>query len=104
VNGWVSWNPGDLTLAFEFDSFSFSDNRDAFDIMLLANYQFSDFLGATFRYVHMDHDDVEADRLTLAALLSLTENFGLNLEWSYTSSDLKAHDGNEFYIEGLITY
>jgi len=104
VNGWVSWNPGDLTLAFEFDSFSFSDNRDAFDIMLLANYQFSDFLGATFRYVHMDHHDVEADRLTLAALLSLTENFGLNLEWSYTSSDLKAHDGNEFYIEGLITY
>ena len=103
-NGWIAWNPGDLTLAFEFDSFSFADNTDASDIMLLANYQFSDFFGATFRYAHMEYESVEADRLTLAALFSITDNFGLNLEYSYCSSDLKAHDGNEFYVEGLISY
>jgi hypothetical protein len=103
-NGWIAWNPGDLTLAFEFDSFSFADNTDASDIMLLANYQFSDFFGATFRYAHMEYESVEADRLTLAALFSITDNFGLNLEYSYCSSDLKAEDGNEFYVEGLISY
>lgn len=103
-NGWIAWNPGDLTLAFEFDSFSFADNTDASDIMLLANYQFSDFFGATFRYAHMEHESNEADRLTLAALFSITDNFGLNLEYSYCSSDLPTHDGNEFYVEGLISY
>ena len=103
-NGWIAWNPGDLTLAFEFDSFNFADDSDASNIMLLANYQFSDFFGATFRYAHMEHDSDEADRLTLAALLSITDNFGLNLEYSYCASDLKEHDGNEFYVEGLISY
>ena len=103
-NGWIAWNPGDLTLAFEFDSFSFANNTDASDIMLLANYQFSDFFGATFRYAHMEHESNEADRLTLAALFSITDNFGLNLEYSYCSSDLPTHDGNEFYVEGLISY
>ena len=103
-NGWIAWNPGDLTLAFEFDSFSFANNTDASDIMLLANYQFSDFFGATFRYAHMEHESNEADRLTLAALFSITDNFGVNLEYSYCSSDLPTHDGNEFYVEGLISY
>jgi hypothetical protein len=103
-NGWIAWNPGDLTLAFEFDSFSFADNKDASNIMLLANYQFSDFFGATFRYAHMEHESNEADRLTLAALFSITNNFGLNLEYSYCSSDIKSHDGSEFYVEGLISY
>ena len=103
-NGWIAWNPGDLTLAFEFDSFSFADNTDASDIMLLANYQFSDFFGATFRYAHMEHESNEADRITLATLFSITDNFGLNLEYSYCSSDIKSHDGSEFYVEGLISY
>jgi hypothetical protein len=103
INGWIAWNPGDLTLALEFDSFNF-DGDDVSDIMLLANYQFSDFFGATFRYAHMEHGSNEADRITLATLFSITDNFGLNLEYSYCSSDLKAHDGNEFYVEGLISY
>jgi hypothetical protein len=103
-NGWIAWNPGDLTLAFEFDSFSFANNEDASNIMLLANYQFSDFFGATFRYAHMEKESNEADRITLATLFSITDNFGLNLEYSYCSSDEKSHDGNEFYVEGLISY
>jgi hypothetical protein len=47
LNGWLGWNPGDLTLAVEFDSFSLANDKDAWNMMLLANYQFSDFFGAT---------------------------------------------------------
>ena len=100
-NGWVSWNPGDLTLAFEFDNIDYYNNEDELGIMLMANYQFSDFLGATFRYAHLNRDSEDVNRITLAALLSLSENLGINFEYSHTSSD---EDENEFYIEGLITY
>ena len=102
VNGWIAWNPNDLTLALEFDSFDFADNTDAWNMMLLANYQFSDFFAATLRYAHMDHEDDEADRITLAFLFSITDNFGLNLEYSYTDADNK--DANEFYLEALLSY
>jgi len=102
INGWIAWNPGDLTLALEFDSFSFSDDEDAWNMMLLANYQFSDFFGATLRYAHMDHEDDESDRFTIAALFSITNNFGLNLEYSYTDAD--NHDINEIYLEALLSY
>jgi hypothetical protein len=102
VNGWVEWNPGDLTLAIEFNSLSLHDNTDAFDLMLLANYQFSDFFAATIRYALMDHESVESNRITLAALLSVTDNFGLNFEYSHTAQDNA--DKDEFYVQGLITY
>jgi hypothetical protein len=102
INGWIAWNPGDLTLAFEFDSFSLSNDEDAWNMMLLANYQFSDFFGATLRYAHMDHENDESDRFTLAALFSITNNLGLNLEYSYTDSD--NDDINEIYLEALISY
>ena len=106
INGWIEWNPGDLTLVFEFDSISYDNDSDLFDIMLLANYQFSDFFAATLRYAHMNLDtpvgDVDANRITLAALLSVTDNFGLNFEFSHTAQDNA--DKNEFYVEGLITY
>ena len=80
----------------------FADNTDAWNMMLLANYQFSDFFAATLRYAHMDHEDDEADRITLAFLFSITDNFGLNLEYSYTDADNK--DANEFYLEALLSY
>ena len=106
VNGWIEWNPGDLTLVFEFDSVSYDNNADLFDIMLLANYQFSDFFAATLRYAHMNLDtpagEIDSNRITLAALLSITDNFGLNFEYSHTAQD--DADQNEFYVEGLITY
>tara|TARA_B100002019_G_scaffold62468_1_gene53515 strand:+ start:3855 stop:4883 length:1029 start_codon:yes stop_codon:yes gene_type:complete len=106
INGWIGWNPGDLTLAFEFDSFSLSNDTDAWNMMLLANYQFSDFLGATLRYAHMDHEADESDRLTLALLFSITENFGMNLEYSYTDGERNGanFDSNEFYLEALLSY
>ena len=106
VNGWLGWNPGDLTLAVEFDSFSLANDTDAWNMMLLANYQFSDFFGATIRYAHMDHEADESDRLTLALLFSITDNFGMNLEYSYTDGEKNGgdFDSNEFYLEALLSY
>jgi len=113
-NGWVEYNPGDLTLAFEFDVFDFDSGADLWDIMLLANYQFSDFFGATLRYSHEDAEnllgaydlDYNSDRITLALLFSITEHFGINVEYSHTEYDGDGWDdsADEFYVEGLITY
>jgi len=102
VNAWVEWNPGDLTLAAEFDTISHHSGADMFDLMLLANYRFSDFFSATVRYAFMDDDSDESNRITLAALLTITDNFGVNFEYSHKAED--NDDENEFYVEGLITY
>jgi len=108
INGWLAWNPGDLTLAIEFDNFQYSDVYEAWDLMLMANYQFSEFIAATLRYSHLDLEvknvgDAEFDRITLALLFSITENFDLNVEYSHTSAD-DDDDLNEFYLQGLIHF
>jgi len=106
VNGWIEWTPGDLTLAMEFDSISYDNNTDLFDFMLLGNYRFSDFFAATLRYSHMNFDsgsaDFDSNKFTIAALLSITQNFDINFEYSHTARD--SADMNEFYVQGLITY
>lgn len=105
-NAWLAYNPGDLTLAFEFDYFDvFGDSL--WDIMFLANYQFVDWFGATFRYSHEDLEtflgaESDADRFTLAFLFSLSQNLFLNVEFSHT--ELDSDDKEEFYIEGLFTF
>jgi len=112
INGWLGWNLGDLLLAFEFDSYDFSENYEAWDIMLMGNYRFSDFFAATLRYSHLDleldldpigNSNQEFDRITLAFLFSITENFDLNVEYSHTSAD-DDDDLNQFYLQGLIHY
>ena len=102
VNAWLAWNPNDLTLALELDSFNFADNTDAWDMMILAHYQFSDFFGATLRFAHSDYEVLESDRITLAFLFSITENFDVNLEYSHTDND--GADENEFYLQALLHY
>jgi len=112
LNGWLEWNPGDLTLAFEFDNFDFDANQELWDIMLLANYQFTDFFAATLRYSHEDGENVigynefETDRISLALLFSITQNFGINVEYSHTEIDTNSGDGDadEFYVEGLVSF
>jgi len=77
--------------------------------MLLANYQFSELLAATLRYSHMNEDtpsgspDEESDKITLALLLSLTENFDLNAEYSRISND-GGNDENQFFLQALLSY
>lgn len=103
-NAWLAWNPGALTLAIELDIFDYY-GEDIWDLMLLANYQFTDWFGATLRYTHEDFDDanVEIDRITLALLFSLTENLALNVEYSHSDRD-SAGDLDEFLIEGLLSF
>jgi hypothetical protein len=107
INAWIAWQPSDLTLALEFDHIDLAQNLDGWDLMLLANYQFSDFFGATLRYSHMDFDnggvDEESDKITLALLFSLTENFDLNLEYSHIDND-GGNDENQFYLQALLSY
>jgi hypothetical protein len=107
-NGWLGYNPGDLTLALEFDNYEILDD-EYWSMMLLANYQFVDWMGATIRYSHEDYEktgsDHEADRFSFALLFSLTQNFGINMEYSTTSVDSNAYgDYDEFFVEGLLTF
>lgn len=109
-NAWLSYNPGDLTLAFEFDTFDIYGN-DLWDVMLLANYQFVDWFGATLRYSHEDLDiagggDSEADRITLALLFTITSNLYFNFEYSHTELEDGGSDSDidEVYLEALLTF
>ena len=115
-NAWIEYNPGDLTLALEFDHFNFggSADSDLWDLMFLANYQFLDWFGATLRYSHEDFEDIlgfagtdyETDRITLALLFSVTDNFGINFEYSHTELEFDGAemDADEVYLEGLYTF
>ena len=105
-NAWLAYNPGDLTLALEFDIFDIYGD-ELWDIMFLANYQFVDWFGATFRYSHEDLEEFggaesNADRFTLALLFTLTDNLFLNFEFSHT--ELDSDDVEEVYLEGLFTF
>ena len=108
-NAWIAYNPNDLTLAFEFDTTDIGP-VEYWDLMLLGNYQFTDFFAATLRYSHEDLElltfDSNADRFTLALLFSITENFGMNVEYSHSEvdSNIGNFDVDEFYIQGLISY
>ena len=57
-NTWIAYNPDALTLAFEFDHFDFDGDSDLWDIMLMGNYQFTDFFGLTLRYTHEDCENL----------------------------------------------
>jgi hypothetical protein len=114
LNGWISYKPGDLTLAFEFDTFDIQDDAEIWDIMLMANYQFSNWFGLTLRYSHEDIEnllmplnlDIESDRITLALLFSVTQNFGINFEYSHTEYEGDGWDdsADEVYVEGLLSF
>ena len=108
-NSWIEWNPNDLTLAFEYDNFDIA-TAEYWDLLLLANYQFTDFFGATFKYTHEDLElganNVEADRITFALLFTITQNLFFNVEYSHSEVDTGAtdYDVEEFYLEGLLTF
>jgi len=103
-NGWIAFKPGNFTLALEFDTFDVYA-EELWDVMLLANYQFTNWFASTLRYSHEDLEsgafNFEYDRFSLALLFSVTENFGINVEYSSISGDA---DVDEFYVEGLLTF
>jgi len=73
-----------------------------------------DWFGATLRYSHEDFEDIlgfagtdyETDRITLALLFSVTDNFGINFEYSHTELEFDGAemDADEVYLEGLYTF
>ena len=86
----------------EYDNFDIL-GTDYWALMLLGNYQFVDWMGATLRYSHEDYNDTEADRITLALLFTITDNLFFNVEYSTTDVD-GGNDYDEFYVEGLLTF
>ena len=107
-NAWIAYNPGDLTLAFEYDNADKGPN-DYWSMLLLANYQFNEMFAATFKYSHEDEEagssDVEADRFTFALLFTITQNLFFNVEYSHSEVDAASdYDVEEFYLEALLTF
>ena len=107
-NAWIAYNPGDLTLAFEYDNAD-KGPKDYWSMLLLANYQFNEMFAATFKYSHEDEEvgnsDEEADRFTFALLFTITQNLFFNLEYSHSEVDAASdYDVEEFYLEALLTF
>ena len=105
-NTWLSYNTGDLTLAIEYDKFDV-EGSDIADVMLLASYQFSDFFAASLRYVYEDVEKlkVDTDRITLALLFDITQNFALNLEYSHQAVNADSdYSINEIILQGLLSF
>ena len=106
-NAWIAYNPGDLTLAFEYDNADKPNSNDYWSMLLLANYQFNEMFGATFKYSHEDEEvgDKEADRFTFALLFTITQNLFFNVEYSHSEVDAASdYDVEEFYLEALLTF
>ncbi|MBT3569087.1 MAG: hypothetical protein HN494_09595 [Opitutae bacterium] len=106
-NAWLAYNDRALTLAIEYDNWDIRD-VDAWDIMLMGNYQFNDFFGLTLRYSHEDFDTkAESDRITLYTSFTVTDNLSLGLEYSHASVDQHTgadYDVDEFYAESLLSF
>ena len=110
LNAWVEYNTGNLTLALEYDDFDVF-GTDIWDIMLLGNYQFSPLFGLTLKYAHEDLENttvnLDSDRISLALLFTLTDQFAFNIEYSHTEFDVSGvgdGDADELYFQGLFNF
>ena len=93
LNFLLSYQTGGLTLAFEWDMWDVYV-IDMWNLMFLANYQFNDVFGLTFRY---SHEDFEADvpgggegssnRFTIGPMFSVTDNLTVGIEYSHAELD-----------------
>jgi predicted porin len=89
----TSYQTGGLTLAFEWDLWNVYV-IEMWNMMLIANYQFNDVFGLTFRY---SHEDFEADvpgggegssnRFTIGPMFSITNNLTVGIEYSHAELD-----------------
>ena len=105
-NAWLAYNDRALTLAIEYDNWEVR-TQDAWNLMLMGNYQFNNLFGLTLRYSHEDFENLaESDRITLYTSFAITDNFSLGLEYSHASVDAGAgdYDVDEFYANSLLTF
>ena len=115
VNLQVSYQTGGLTLAFEWDMWDVYV-IDMWNIMMLANYQFNDVFGLTFRYSHENfemEDDVpgggegSSNRFTIGPIFSVTDNLTVGIEYSHAELD-STNTGDtsvdELYAETIFSF
>jgi hypothetical protein len=113
LNFLLSYQTGGLTLAFEWDLWNVYV-IDMWNLMFLANYQFNDVFGLTFRY---SHEDFEADvpgggegssnRFTIGPMFSVTDNLTVGIEYSHAELDsTKTGDTSvdELYAETIFSF
>jgi len=107
LNFLLSYQTGGLTLAFEWDMWDVYV-IDMWNIMLLANYQFNDVFGLTFRY---SHEDFEADvpgggegssnRFTIGPMFTVTNNLTVGIEYSHAELDSTNIAGGDSSVDEL---
>ena len=113
-NAWLAYNDGGLTLAVEYDNMDIVGS-DAWNVMLLGSYQFNPLFALTLRYSHEGIEnastgawtgDLDTDRMTLGLGFTITDNLGLNLEYSHSSVEAGTsdYDVDEIYAEGIMTF
>ena len=113
LNFLLSYQTGGLTLAFEWDLWNVYV-IDMWNLMFLANYQFNDVFGLTFRY---SHEDFEADvpgggegssnRFTIGPMFSVTNNLTVGIEYSHAeldSSNTGDTSVDELYAETIFSF
>ncbi|MEC8419892.1 MAG: outer membrane beta-barrel protein [Verrucomicrobiota bacterium] len=111
INTFLSYSANNLTLALEYDNYNIYGST-LWDIMVMANYSFTDWVAATLRYSHEDNEVSalnyeSANRYTLAFLFTLTDNLYFNFEYSHAQRELLGggdDDLNELYLEALLTF
>lgn len=114
-NLWTSYQTGGLTLAFEWDLWNVYV-IDMWNIMLLANYQFNDVFGLTFRYSHENFEiqdgvpgggEGSSNRFTIGPMFSVTDNLTVGIEYSHAeldSSNTGDTSVDELYAETIFSF
>ena len=113
LNFLLSYQTGGLTLAFEWDMWDVYV-IDMWNIMLLANYQFNDVFGLTFRYSHEDFEanvpgggEGSSNRFTIGPMFSVTDNLTVGIEYSHAELD-STNTGDtsvdELYAETIFSF
>jgi hypothetical protein len=107
LNFLLSYQTGGLTLAFEWDLWDVYV-VDIWNIMLLANYQFNDVFGLTFRYSHEDFEanvpgggEGSSNRFTIGPMFSVTDNLTVGIEYSHAELDSDHITGGDSSIDEL---
>ena len=113
LNFLLSYQTGDLTLAFEWDLWDVYV-IDMWNIMFLANYQFNDVFGLTFRYSHEDFEanvpgggEGSSNRFTIGPMFTITNNLTVGIEYSHAELD-STNTGDtsvdELYAETIFSF
>ena len=112
-NTFLTYKTGGLTLGIEYDLWDVYA-LEMWDIMVMANYQFNNLFGLTFRYSHEDFEvdglgaNGDTDRFTLSPTFSVTDNLSIILEYSRINLDSTALGGSysadEVYAETLFNF